>query len=94
MRLDSPEADELLRADWFDERLHTVADELGQDPDEVRAEAVGYLREMAATHDPRPMNAWRAFGRWFMRANDVYVHDDHEQRRSNSRSRCTWSSST
>ncbi len=89
MRLDSPEADELLRADWFDERLHTVADELGQDPDEVRAEAVGYLREMAATHDPRPMNAWRAFGRWFMRAYDVYVDDDQVQRLRELDRRCS-----
>jgi len=76
----SPEVDDLLGAQWFDERLRALADQLDQDPVAVRDEAVGYLREMAATHDRRPTNAWRAFGRWFLRAYDVYVDDDQVQR--------------
>ncbi len=80
MQLVSPEADDLLRAGWFDERLRAAAGELDRDPADVRAEAIGYLREMASTHDPRPTNAWRAFGRWFLRAYDVYVDDDQIER--------------
>ncbi len=76
----SPQAADLLQAGWFDERLRHLADELHRDPAQVRAEAVGYLREMASTHDPRPTNAWRAFGRWFLRAYDVYVDDDQIER--------------
>ena len=76
----SPEVDELLGAPWFNERLRAVADELQLPVAQVRDEAVGYLREMAATHEPHATNAWRAFGRWFLRAYDVYVDDDQVQR--------------
>ncbi|HEY5881486.1 MAG TPA: lysophospholipid acyltransferase [Nakamurella sp.] len=75
-----PEVDELLGAPWFDERLRALADELGQDPTAVRQEAIGYLREMAATHEPHATNAWRGFGRWFLRAYDLYVDDDQVDR--------------
>ncbi len=80
MRLVSPEAENLLLAGWFDDRLRALARDLHLDPAQVRAEATGYLREMASTHDPRPTNAWRAFGRWFLRAYDVYVDDDQVER--------------
>jgi glycerol-3-phosphate O-acyltransferase len=80
LRPPSHEVDELLRAPWFEQHLAALADELGRDPADVREEAIGYLGEMAATHDPRPTNAWRAFGRWFLRAYDVYVDDDQVQR--------------
>jgi glycerol-3-phosphate O-acyltransferase len=80
LQLISPEAEDLLGAGWFDDRLRALADELHRDPADVRAEAIGYLQEMASTHDPRPTNAWRAFGRWFLRAYDVYVDDDQVER--------------
>lgn len=76
----SPELDELLRAPWFAQRLDNLAQKLDRRPADVRDEAVGYLREMAATHDPRATNAWRAFGRWFLRAYDLYVDDEQVQR--------------
>jgi glycerol-3-phosphate O-acyltransferase len=66
----------LLAAPWYDERLNKLADELGRDPDSVRAEAAGYLREMAPSLDQRAVEAWRGFSRWLMRAYDVLVDDD------------------
>jgi glycerol-3-phosphate O-acyltransferase len=76
----SPELNELLRAPWFAQRLDNLAGQLDRRTSDVRDEAVGYLREMAATHDPRATDAWRAFGRWFLRAYDLYVDDDQVQR--------------
>jgi len=76
----SPEVDELLVAPWFDRRLRALADQLTLPPMQVREEAIGYLREMASTHETHATNAWRAFGRWFLRAYDVYVDDDQVRR--------------
>ena len=73
---DPPEVAGLLRAPWYDERLQKLAAELGRDPDGVRAEAAGYLREMAASRDERAVEAWRGFSRWLMRAYDVLVDED------------------
>src|ERR1700758_5152972 len=67
---------QLLAAPWYDERLMKLAAELGRDPDSVRAEAAGYLREMAPTLEERSVAAWRGFSRWFMRAYDVLVDED------------------
>jgi glycerol-3-phosphate O-acyltransferase len=67
---------QLLAAPWYDKRLGELADELDRDPDSVRAEAAGYLREMAASLDERAVSAWRGFGRWLMRAYDVLVDED------------------
>lgn len=73
---DPVEVTQLLDARWYDERLRALADELGRDPDSVRAEAAGYLREMAALLDERAVQAWRGFSRWLMRAYDVLVDED------------------
>jgi glycerol-3-phosphate O-acyltransferase len=73
---DPPEVAQLLAAPWFADRLTTLADELGRDPDAVRAEAAGYLREMAASQDDRAVEAWRTFSRWLMRAYDVLIDED------------------
>lgn len=73
---DAAEVAELMSATWYDERLAELAAELGRDPDGVRAEAAGYLREMAATLDERAVQAWRGFSRWLMRAYDVLVDED------------------
>ena len=67
---------QLLTAPWYDERLLALADELGRDPDDVRIEAAGYLREMAATLDEGAVESWRGFSRWLMRAYDVLVDED------------------
>lgn len=73
---DPTEVSQLLRARWYDERLSALAAELGRDPGAVRAEAAGYLREMAASLDERAVQAWRGFSRWLMRAYDVLVDED------------------
>ena len=73
---DPAEVVQLLAAPWYDERLVKLADELGRDPDSVRAEAAGYLREMAPSLDESAVAAWRGFSRWLMRAYDVLVDED------------------
>ncbi len=73
---DPAEVAQLLEARWFGERLDALGDELGRDPESVRVEAAGYLREVAATLDERAVQAWRGFSRWLMRAYDVLVDED------------------
>ena len=73
---DPAEVVQLLDASWYEERLQKLAAELGRDPESVRAEAAGYLREMAASLDERAVEAWRGFSRWLMRAYDVLVDED------------------
>lgn len=73
---DTAEVAQLLVADWYDKRLMGLADELGREPEDVRAEAAGYLREVAASFDERAVGAWRGFSRWLMRAYDVLVDED------------------
>lgn len=67
---------QLLGAPWYEERLRKLAAELGRDPDSVRVEAAGYLREIAASRDERAVEAWRGFSRWLMRAYDVLIDED------------------
>jgi glycerol-3-phosphate O-acyltransferase len=73
---DPAEVVQLLAAPWYDQRLIALADELGRDPDSVRPEAAGYLREMAPSLDERAVQAWRGFSRFLMRAYDVLVDED------------------
>src|SRR5947209_6603524 len=73
---DRPEVVQLLAAPWYDERLMKLAAELGRDPDTVRGEAAGYLREMAPSLDERAVRAWRRFSCWLMRAYDILVDED------------------
>ncbi|OBK43441.1 glycerol-3-phosphate acyltransferase [Mycobacterium sp. 1081908.1] len=73
---DPDEVVELLAAPWYDERLTKLAEELGRDRDDVRAEAAGYLREMAPSLDERAVKAWRSFSCWLMRAYDILVDED------------------
>jgi glycerol-3-phosphate O-acyltransferase len=73
---DPDEVVQLLAAPWYDERLGKLAEELGRDHDSVRAEAAGYLREMAPSLDERAVKAWRSFSCWLMRAYDILVDED------------------
>jgi glycerol-3-phosphate O-acyltransferase len=73
---DPAEVVQLLGAPWYEERLTRLAKELGRDPDSVRAEAAGYLREMAPSLDEKALHAWSGFSRWLMRAYDVLVDED------------------
>lgn len=76
MATDPEAVTQLLDADWFGDRLDAMAGDLGRDPEDVRIEAAGYLREVAASLDERPVQAWRGFSRWLMRAYDVLVDED------------------
>jgi glycerol-3-phosphate O-acyltransferase len=73
---DTREVAQLLAEHGFDDGVRELAGRLGRDEGDVRAEAAGHLREMAATHDPRASQAWERFCRWLLRAYDVWVHDD------------------
>ena len=73
---DPAEVVQLLAAPWYVERLDKLAAELGRDPQSVRAEAAGYLREMAPSLDEHAVHAWSGFSRWFMRAYDVLIDED------------------
>lgn len=73
---DPAEVAQVLRAPWYDERLSGLADDLGRDLPDVRAEAACYLREMAPSLDESAVAAWRGFSRWLMRAYDVLVDED------------------
>ncbi len=73
---DPAEVVQLLGAPWYEERLTRLAKELGREPDSVRAEAAGYLREMAPSLDERAVRAWSGFSRWLMRAYDVLIDED------------------
>src|SRR5947209_5029007 len=73
---DPDEVVQLLGAPWYGERLAKLAEEFGRDPDDVRVEAAGYLREMAPSLDERAVRAWRSFSCWLMRAYDILVDED------------------
>ncbi|RZS43429.1 glycerol-3-phosphate acyltransferase [Herbihabitans rhizosphaerae] len=73
---DADEVARLLTDEHFTAGLHEVAGRLGKPTTEVEAEAAGYLREMAATHNQWVSDRWTKFGQWLMRAYDVYVDDD------------------
>lgn len=73
---DPAEVGKLLSAPWYDGRLVELARQLGREPDSVRAEAAGYLREMAPSLDERAVKAWRSFSCWLMRAYDVLTDED------------------
>ena len=72
---DTPEVSQLLADDGFDEALGRLARKLDREPSDVRSEAAGYLREMAATHSARVERVWDDFGQWLNRAHDVEVDD-------------------
>lgn len=68
--------DELVQSDEFGRDTSQLASELGRDVAEVRDEAEGYLREMAASHVPLVVRAWHALSAWMVRGYQVVVDDD------------------
>lgn len=66
----------LLQSADFTGRLDELADRLRRDRPDVRAEATGYLREMAATRNPPADRVWSGLGRWMLRAHDVVVDQE------------------
>jgi glycerol-3-phosphate O-acyltransferase len=67
--------EEIEASPRFGEQLRRVADELGRDEGEVAQEAVGYLREMVASHSRLAIDGWGHFGRWLSRAYSVDVDE-------------------
>lgn len=77
---DTAEVAQLLGDDGFAETLRRLAGELGQDPEQVRAQAAGYLRAMSAEHTERAGEIWRGFSNWLTRAHD-FLYDEEAARR-------------
>lgn len=67
---------ELLNSDRFLKATAQLASQLGRDLAEVRAEATGYVREMAATHVPSVVRTWQAWSAWMVRGFQVVTDDD------------------
>ncbi|MGH3969372.1 MAG: 1-acyl-sn-glycerol-3-phosphate acyltransferase, partial [Mycobacterium sp.] len=70
----------LLTDEGFDHALGSLAEQLGRDPDDVRGEAAGYLRELSATHGTTVGAAWARLGAWLLRAYDLVIDDDQVAR--------------
>lgn len=66
----------LLGSTQFDRDTAQLAAELGRDVHDVRAEAEGYVREMAASHVPLVVRAWHALSAWMVRGYQIVVDDD------------------
>jgi len=73
---ETAEVTQVLADPDFEAGLAHLAEKQGCSPAELRAEALRYLTEMSATHEDRSTSAWRGFGRWILRAYDVYVDED------------------
>jgi glycerol-3-phosphate O-acyltransferase len=65
----------LLNSDEFRRAAAQLAARLGRDVADVRAEATGYVREMAATHVPSVVRAWQAWSAWMVRGFQVVADD-------------------
>ncbi|ORA42053.1 hypothetical protein BST19_26505 [Mycobacterium bouchedurhonense] len=72
---DLPDVAALLVSDEFHAAAQTLAQQLGCDPTLVRAEAAGYVREMAATHDPVVLGAWHRIAAWLVRGYQIVADD-------------------
>lgn len=73
---DLPDVAALLQSDEFCSATAQLATKLGRDAADVWAEAAAYVREMAASHVPVVVRAWRAFSAWMVRGFQVVVDDD------------------
>jgi glycerol-3-phosphate O-acyltransferase len=72
----SEHIDAVLRAPWFNERVHELAQQLGRDDGSVLQEAAVYLREISATHEKLVTESWNRFGRWLLRGYDMILDDE------------------
>ncbi|WP_165824929.1 1-acyl-sn-glycerol-3-phosphate acyltransferase [Mycolicibacter senuensis] len=70
------QAEALLNSDEFLRAAAQLAARLGRDVADVRAEAAGYVHEMAATHVPFVVRAWQVWSAWMLRGFRVVVDDD------------------
>lgn len=72
---DLPIVAELLNDAEFNTATDELAKQLGRTSTDVRVEAAGYLREMAATHQPMVSRHWNRFAAWLVRGYDVVTKD-------------------
>jgi glycerol-3-phosphate O-acyltransferase len=72
---DLPIVAELLDNADFNTGIEELATQLGRTTVDVRAEAAGYLREMAATHQPTVLRHWHRIAAWLVRGYDVVTKD-------------------
>lgn len=72
---DSAEVAALLESDEFHCTSDTLAQQLGRNPGHVRAEAAGYIREMAATHNPVVLGTWHRIAAWLVRGYEIVTDD-------------------
>lgn len=70
---DPPEVGQLLADEAFADHLRQVAAQADVSCPRARAEAAGYLREMAATHAELVGREWQRLSQWALRAYDVTV---------------------
>jgi glycerol-3-phosphate O-acyltransferase len=68
--------EELEASPRFRERLNALAGELNRPAADVTREAVGYLREMVASHSRFAIDSWEQFGRWLSRAYSAEVDEE------------------
>jgi glycerol-3-phosphate O-acyltransferase len=73
---DRSEIGAILDSAQFDRDTAQLAAELGRDVGDVRAEAEGYVREMAVSHVPVVVRAWHALSAWMVRGYQVVVDED------------------
>ncbi|WP_330256072.1 lysophospholipid acyltransferase [Nocardia sp. NBC_00565] len=73
---DLPETVALLNSTAFSSATTQLAAQLGRDTAPVRAEAAGYVREMAATHHPSVVRAWHRIAAWLVRGYDIITNEE------------------
>jgi glycerol-3-phosphate O-acyltransferase len=73
---DRPSVRAIADSDAFLSATVELAKDLGRDVSDVRAEALGYVREMAASHVPLVVRAWHAMSAWMVRGYQVVIDDD------------------
>lgn len=73
---DLPDIATLLDSDDFRTATARLARQLGRDHADVADEAAGYVREMAATHNPVIVRAWHRFAAWLVRGYDIVTNDE------------------
>jgi glycerol-3-phosphate O-acyltransferase len=75
-RVDRDDIVALLDSDEFLRATEELASKLGRDVTLVRAEAAGYVQEMAASHVPGVVRVWEAMSAWMVRGFQVVIDDD------------------
>ncbi|WP_428339021.1 1-acyl-sn-glycerol-3-phosphate acyltransferase [Mycobacterium sp.] len=73
---DSPETAALIVSEEFGRATTQLATQLGRDAVDVYAEACGYVREIAATHNPAVLGAWERLSAWLTRGYKLITNDE------------------